>query len=62
MDKESTTVVRRVQNAAESLAAASGAIVCSVTHKPERYHLHKKVRLLRLQSGRIDGDKNGVFG
>ncbi|GKY98237.1 hypothetical protein MPSEU_000781400 [Mayamaea pseudoterrestris] len=51
LDKETSAVVRRVQQSLDKLAD-SGAIVCVITHKPERWNLDS-IRRLSLRLGRL---------
>lgn len=39
LDKEGTSVVRNVQLCLESLTKELGAVICTATHKPERYRM-----------------------
>jgi hypothetical protein len=51
LDKETSQVVTRLQDCLNSLAR-SGAVVCVVTHKPERWNLDQ-VNWLKIHKGKL---------
>jgi hypothetical protein len=73
MDKEGTNVVRNVQSCLERLAVM-GAVVCTATHKPERYRMSSlsetagpsspttsvRLRHVAMRSGQIVSGTLGV--
>jgi energy-coupling factor transporter ATP-binding protein EcfA2 len=70
LDKEGTSVVRNVQLCLESLTKELGAVICTATHKPERYRMpnlsdsieskptatKSRLRRVTMRSGQIVSD------
>lgn len=52
MDRETSGVIQSVQNRLGELLEM-GAVICSVTHKVDRWTLHSKVRQIKFRSGKI---------
>jgi hypothetical protein len=53
LDKETTVVIRKVQESLESVAETTGAIVMCATHVPDRF---SPCRQITLQNGRLLSD------
>lgn len=53
MDTETSTVIQSVQRSLWMLVQATGALVVSVTHKPERWKPHQISQTITLSAGKI---------